>query len=116
MNKLSKSHIVRWLLIGILVHVFCISFGQVDTVWTRTYTGPNSLFEQAQSIITDDSGNIFVAGITTVDGTDVLLIKYNASGDTLWTSRFSGTQAGADDFFLSMVKSDSGFIYIACWS
>lgn len=116
MNRLSKSLIVRWLFIGILVHISCSSFAQADTVWTRTYTGPNSLFEQAQSVITDDSGNIFVAGITTVDGTDILLIKYNASGDSLWTSRFSGTQVGADDFFLSMVKSDSGFIYIACWS
>ncbi|MFZ1320834.1 MAG: SBBP repeat-containing protein [Ignavibacteria bacterium] len=47
------------------------------------------------SIGTDASGNIYIGGYRRFGSTDnggMLLIKYNSSGDSLWTRRYKGTQ------------------------
>ena len=66
--------------------------------WTKTFTGPGSDTDEPYGLEIDNSFNIYIAGRTTVTGanTDILTMKLNPSGDTLWTRKFGGT-AGTND-------------------
>jgi uncharacterized delta-60 repeat protein len=64
-----------------------------DTLWTRTYGGTRDEFGKSVQQ-TSDSGYI-IAGYTTSFGAgmaDFYLIKTNASGDTLWTRTYGGSE------------------------
>ena len=43
--------------------------------------------DQSSSLAFDTSGNLYVAGMS---GSDIVTIKYNTNGDTLWTRRYDG--------------------------
>jgi hypothetical protein len=79
-----------------------------DTLWTRTYGGvSNDCGYSAQQ--TSDGGYI-VAGYTYSfgDGSQVYLVKTNASGDGLWTKNFGG--AGFDAGNSVRQTLDGGYI------
>ena len=80
-----------------------------DTLWTRTYGGASD--DYGQSVQQTSDGGYIIAGSTSsfgAGGSDVYLIKTNASGDTLWTRTYGGTNA---DFGRSVQQtSDSGYI------
>jgi len=61
-----------------------------DTLWTRTYGGPNN--DYGNSVHQTFEGGYIIAGSTLSFGAagDVYLIKTNASGDTLWTKTYGG--------------------------
>jgi hypothetical protein len=85
-----------------------------DTLWTRAFGGANA--DQAFTIKqTADSGYI-VAGYTTsfgASGYDAWLIKTNASGDTLWTRTYGGTN---DDLGTSVQQTADGGYIVAGWT
>jgi hypothetical protein len=63
-------------------------------MWTRTYGGPDG--EYGSSIQQTSDGGYAIAGLTVsfgAGGGDVYLIKTDASGDTLWTRTYGGTDA-----------------------
>ncbi|MCJ8351250.1 hypothetical protein [Moritella sp.] len=70
----------------------------------------------AQAI--DNAGNILLAGETIKTGTDrtqnILLVKYNASGDTLWTVEHDVTYglSRSDENITAMVIDDVDNIYV----
>ena len=99
--------------IGTLVVVLCMLcstflFAQVpDTLWTRTYGGPNMDYGRSVQQTTD-SGYV-IAGYTGMyPDCDVYLIKTDASGDTLWTRTYGGT--GYDVCFSVQQTTDNGYI------
>jgi hypothetical protein len=62
-----------------------------NEVWVRTYNNDQANgTDEAQAIAVDDSGNVYVTGISTGNGTNFLTIKYDPSGNTIWTSRYDG--------------------------
>ncbi|MBK9226744.1 MAG: SBBP repeat-containing protein [Ignavibacteria bacterium] len=65
---------------------FSFANAQLNAVWTRVYGGPQGLSESATSCITDDEGNIYVAGNSHSSSTrnDFVLIKYTSSGVVEW--------------------------------
>jgi hypothetical protein len=80
-----------------------------DTVWTRTYgwTG----WEDGYSVRETSDGGYIIAGVTNsfgAGGSDVYLIKTDASGDTVWTRVFGGTIS--DDAMSVHQTSDGGYI------
>jgi hypothetical protein len=93
-----------------------IAFSQwVSSLGYSTFKGDNSGLSSAkgQSISTGDGGSCYVAGFCN-DATlheDLILIKYNQFGDTLWVKTYSGN-ANLDDKAFGMVVDYNGFIYV----
>jgi hypothetical protein len=64
-----------------------------DTIWSRTYDGPGSL-DIGCDVAVDSSKNVYVTGISDrVDGagtdTDIATLKYDSSGNLIWTARYN---------------------------
>ena len=88
-----------------------------DTVWTRTY----DFFKQSdkvESVTLDAVGNIYLAGrsdgdpIDTIDNNDIVTMKIDANGNTLWTQRYNGTGNLRDE--PSKILLDSNGDVIVC--
>ncbi len=90
----------------------CNSTG--DTLWIRKYNSPQNGFDYLLAIAIDDSDNIYVTGDSYKSGgnNDIITIKYNAFGDTLWTRRYAGSGNG-DDKVYAMIIDSSGNVYLA---
>lgn len=74
--------------------------------WVARYNGPGNTGDNATSIVTDNSGNIYVTGLSGGIGTgyDYATIKYNTAGILQWIERFNGT--GNSNDAASSISSD----------
>jgi hypothetical protein len=81
-----------------------------DTLWARTYGGSQD--EWGNSIqVTSDGGYIITGGTNSFGlNYQVLLIKTNAIGDTIWTRTYGGS---GDDFGQSLLITTNGAFVIA---
>jgi len=80
-----------------------------DTLWTRTYGGTN--YDYGNSVQPTSDGGYIVAGYTNTLGpgrVDVYLINTNATGDTLWTRTYGGTNE--DEGWSVQQSSDGGYV------
>ena len=68
-----------------------------DTVWTRQYNYVVSQSDKAESVALDPNGNIYITGRSdqnandTTDNNDIVTIKYDPSGNLIWSQRYNGT-------------------------
>jgi hypothetical protein len=69
-----------------------------DTAWARTYNGQADSSDYAAAITTDDSGNVYITGVSYGSGTgwDYGTLKYYPNGDTAWVRRYNGPGNGLD--------------------
>ena len=80
--------------------------------WVSLYSGQPGDFDQTHSIVLDHFGNIYVAGRCGENGYgEYLTIKYNSTGDTLWTKKYDGPANGVDEAF-AMTLDESGNAYV----
>jgi len=86
-----------------------------ETLWTRRYEGFGD--SEAKSLVLDRDDNIYVTGWSDGENTqsDILTIKYNAWGDTLWTRRFN-SPANHDDEPTKIKIDSKNNIYITGFS
>jgi hypothetical protein len=80
-----------------------------DTVWTKQFGGNQD--DQGRAVARGDGGECYFAGYTESYGSgmsDMLLVKLNAEGDTVWTRTAGGTQ---DDGGYSVVFTPEGAIF-----
>lgn len=83
-----------------------------DTVWTRTYDGTGNGNDEISSLCFDITGHIVVGGTTkTLNGKDLTVAEYNASGDSLWLQTFDYT-AHLDDYGVAVVADATGNVFI----
>ena len=95
-----------------------------DLVWAKRAGGIS--FDQGRGIAVDGSGNSYVTGdfvgsatfgpgetnettLTAAGGTDIVVAKYDASGDLVWAKRAGGT---SDDFGFGIAGDGSGNSYV----
>jgi len=88
-----------------------------DTAWVRRYNGPENEYEGANAIAVDDSGNVYVTGLSWGTGTydDYVTIKYAPNGNELWVKRYNG----AGNYFDSpaaIAVDGSGNAYVTGYS
>ncbi len=85
-----------------------------DTLWVRKYDSPEHGHDYIKAVGVDYSGNIYVAGDSYIFGGnhDIIIIKYNTDGDTIWTRRYQGAGLG-DDKVNAMMVDSIGNIYLA---
>jgi uncharacterized delta-60 repeat protein len=85
-----------------------------DTAWVRRYDGPANGFDEAYDIAVDVSGNVYVTGYSDGAGTnaDIVTIKYNANGDTVWVDRFNDVSNDLDAGECILVDN-YGCVYVA---
>jgi uncharacterized delta-60 repeat protein len=91
---------------SILILLVSLMVSQIQTQWISNYWGNNTGDNQIQNskglaVATDHNGNCYVTGYTTNpgSGSDIILIKYNDQGDTLYSRVYSGTGNGEDRAF-----------------
>jgi uncharacterized delta-60 repeat protein len=84
-----------------------------DTVWTAQYNSPQNGYDYFSAMALDGSNNIYVTGeIYNIGGNhDIITIKYNPYGDTVWTRRYSGP-ANGDDKVYAFAVDNSGNVFI----
>jgi hypothetical protein len=78
--------------------------------WNRTWGGADGDFQYGLAI--NPSGDIYISGITAsfgAGGGDVLILKYNGSGDYQWNATWGGA---GDDGSRSLVLDSTGNVYI----
>jgi len=84
--------------------------------WAESYNGPGNHLDYAYKVITDEDCNIYVTGSSrtgSIPGTeDVLTIKYDSSGNQLWTNRFD-SHPGGSDIGYSLALDQGQNVYIA---
>ncbi len=85
-----------------------------NEVWHAKYNNGEGTENTPYSICVDHLGNIYVTGSS--DGADssndIVTIKYDSNGDTLWVRRYNGT-GNSDDYPCTIEVDRSGYVYIA---
>ena len=63
-----------------------------DTAWLRRLDSPYHSDDKPAAIAVDAAGDVYVTGASRspVQGWDFLTVKYDATGETLWTRRLNG--------------------------
>jgi hypothetical protein len=72
-------------------------------------------FDRASAITADASGNFYVAGYSERSGTQqtFTVIKHNAQGNEVWTSRYNGAAGGIGGAALAVDVDAAGNVYAA---
>jgi uncharacterized delta-60 repeat protein len=82
--------------------------------WAQRYNGVGKWDDEGHAITLDGSGNVYVTG-TTYDvfegGTDIITIKYDSDGTSLWVRRSDGQSQG-DDRPAGIVIDDNEGLYM----
>ena len=81
--------------------------------WVQRYSHPGDSRDSAQKVVTDNAGNVIVAGYTDdrISGADFLIIKYSGAGMPLWTNRYNGP-GNADDYANAVAVDGSGNVFV----
>ena len=83
--------------------------------WVARYDGPGNFNDDlATSIAVDVTGNVYVTGNSSVNGTtanDYATIKYNSYGDSVWIKRYNGPGNTGDKAY-SIAVDVLGNVYV----
>lgn len=83
-------------------------------LWISDYDGPASNDDRASAIAVDDSGYVYVTGVSTGSGTgaDYATIKYAPDGATVWVARYSHAPGISADQARAIAVDGSGNAFV----
>jgi uncharacterized delta-60 repeat protein len=81
--------------------------------WVKTYSSPGKQDDAPSAIVVDNSGNIYVTGISVgANGNnDFITIKYNSAGIQQWVANYNGP-SNNNDIAKGIAIDDSGNVYV----
>lgn len=83
-----------------------------DTLWVRTFDRNNN-GDKGSAIKVDASGNVYVLGtVSSITGNDIITLKYNSVGDTLWTRTYNNISVNQDEAGVAISIDASGNVYV----
>jgi uncharacterized delta-60 repeat protein len=107
------------LLISAFIILISVQLSESQTPnlhWKYEYDGVSHFEDRGNCNTYDHSDNLIVAGHTDNGCTanDIIVIKYDTAGDTLWSRLYNGSGTyGQNDYPNAIVTDTSGNIYIA---
>lgn len=97
--------------LSIVISACALTFSSAAQ-WINRYNGQGDFSDQFNAIVTDGSGNVYLAGSTIRSGesSDMLVVKLNANGDTVWTATYDGPGNDRDEA-LAIALDGAGNVY-----
>jgi hypothetical protein len=88
-----------------------------DSLWVRHYDGPGHLWDAANAMVLDTSGNVYVTGYSgdIYGANDYATLKYDSLGNWPFLHRYDGP-ANGQDLASAMAIDDSGYVYVTGYS
>lgn len=82
--------------------------------WVAVYNGSANQNDNAQKVVLDNAGNIFVTGrsVNSSGNGDIVTIKYNNSGTQLWQSVYASTD-NADEISTNLYIYNNNDVFVA---
>ena len=88
-----------------------------NQLWATRYNGSGNGYDEARALVVDRTGNVYATGISYGSGSyDYATIKYDASGNQLWTARYNGPTNSSEDWPKALAIDGSGNVYVTGWS
>lgn len=93
----------------LFVFYFLTSSSLIYAQWTNTYNGQGDKSSGINASAPDLNGNVYLCGFTTNIGAskDIMVLKLNSAGDTLWTNVYDGPGNGMDEALAIVVDQNS---------
>lgn len=84
-----------------------------DLKWQARYSNTQSGYSEPFAVAVDRDENVYVTGYTTNRGSgrDMLTVKYDSTGNTVWARTFQGT-TDSDDVAVAVGVDTSGNCYV----
>jgi len=88
-------------------------YSQVSQQWAGSYNSPTNGSDDPVAMTVDNSGNIYVTGVSSTSTTanDFITIKYNSEGIQQWAARYHNPD-GQDDNVRGIAVDASGNVYV----
>ncbi|MCU0371778.1 MAG: SBBP repeat-containing protein, partial [Ignavibacteria bacterium] len=95
------------------IYLLCSNlYAQYNPEWVARYNGPGNGNDYANCIALDKNGNIYVSGENVGIGTgnDIVTIKYNSSGNAIWTQTYNSGVNSRDAAYSIAVTNNNIYI------
>lgn len=88
-----------------------------NRLWAAQYNGSGNNSDQARALALDNSGNVYVTGLSAGSGTgyDYATIKYDPNGNQLWVARYNGDGNSSDRAY-AIALDESNNVYVTGYS
>ena len=85
-----------------------------DQQWVRQYFNDQSTYASASTLTLDNTGNVYVTGYVRIPpvSANCLTIKYNPSGDQIWTRQYQGPENDSYLISADIAADQESNIYI----